>query len=306
MREKITPYLHGRLSSAGIAAQYVKRDAATQAFTDPLNEEAHEVVKGLVHKYNNRALIKVSYQCAAHCRFCTRARQIGDPGGTLTPADFPPILEYLSAHPEIDEVILSGGDPLYTPQLTLALLTVLSALPQIKIFRLGTRLPLQLPAAISAVALQPLLAFINELGATRPCYLLLHINHPDELTEQSMAAIAKLHLLRTKLLSQTVFLRGINDDFETLHALFTRLYHAGIIPYYLYHCDAVQGMESFVVPLEKEQEIVTRLHATLSGIAVPRHVLDVEDGYGKLSVPQLFLDANLHSARDYNGVQHPL
>lgn len=290
MKEKITPYLKNGLQEPAIALQYKISDAETELlFNDPLLEDSHEVVKGLIHKYDNRVLIKVSYLCAAHCRFCTRIRQIGNPEGTLNENDFPPIIQYLTENPQIVEVILSGGDPFYTPSITFALLKELALLPQIKVFRIGTRLPLQLPEALKSPKYADLLAFIDTIGKQKPFFILLHINHPAELTEQAIEAIQFLRQFKTTILSQTVFLKGINDNTPILERLFTDLYHLGVIPYYIYHCDAVRGIEHFVVDLAIEQAIMTDLYTKLSGIACPKHVIDIEKGYGKLPVPQLFV-----------------
>ncbi len=303
MKEKISPYLRDYLHLPAVAAQYVAEagEETLADYNDPLREDAHEPVKGLVHKYGTRALIKVSYQCASHCRFCTRIRQIGRPEGTLREEDFGPILAYLAAHPGIEEIILSGGDPLYTPKITATLLERLILLPQIKVFRIGTRLPLHLPRAVAHPSLAPLLNLVDAAGREKPFFILLHINHPDELSPESLAAIRGLRCLHVTLLSQTVFLRGVNDDAAVLTDLFTQLYHAGVIPYYLYHCDAVRGLERFVVPLQKEIEIVQRLHAGLSGIACPRHVIDVEDGYGKVPLPSGFWPYSLEGGEDFSG-----
>jgi lysine 2,3-aminomutase len=191
------------------------------------------------------------------------------------------IANYLRAHPEIEEVILSGGDPLYTPQLTTQVLEVIEGIASVKVLRIGTRLPLQLPAALERPALRSLLERVDEMGRSRPFYVLLHIAHPAELTPESVRAIQQLRHLKVTLLSQTVFLKGINDDFETLLALFRQLHHLGVMPYYLYRCDAVKGLERFVCDLQTERTIARRLREALGGIACPLHVEDMENGYGK-------------------------
>lgn len=309
MREKITPYLRSIAVSASIADQYYVSKSepfSDDTYNDPLHEDDHEVVKGLVHKYSNRALIKVSYQCAAHCRFCTRIRQIGNAEGTLTDDNINNIVTYLHQHPEIDDVILSGGDPFYTAKLTYQLLQQLKEIDSIKVFRIGTRLPLQLPEAFQSDAIQSLLSLIDEIAKQRPFYILLHINHPDELTPQALEAIAMLRTHRVSLLSQTVFLKGINDSFETLHQLYTQLHHKGVIPYYLYHCDAVKGIQHFTVDIEKEKEIATQLTATLSGIACPTYIIDIEDGHGKIPVPLNFINEASGKLTDFRNKEHEM
>ncbi len=285
MEERISKWLQPLLASPAMALQYERSaDEPAGGFTDPLMEEAHEYVRGLVHKYPNRALIKVSYLCAAHCRFCTRIRQIGDPAGNLSDVDIANIAAYLRAHPEIDDVILSGGDPLFTPGITLRLLQALEPIDSIRVFRIGTRLPLQEPGDLFRKAQQAVLEKVRAIARSRPFFILVHAEHPDELGPEAVAAIGELRKTGAVLLSQTVFLRGINDDEAVLYSLFQQLYHLGVQPYYLYRCDAVQGLERFRCDPEKEKAIAAALRRRLSGIACPLFVEDVENGYGKMPV----------------------
>ena len=284
MKEKITPFIKTLAGKAAIERQYYvsASEVTGNLYSDPLMEDKHEVTKGLVHKYKNRALIKVSYMCAAHCRFCTRIRQIGNPAGTLTETDIANIIQYLNQHPEIDDVILSGGDPFYTPKVTYNLLSKLRTINSVKTIRIGTRLPFQSPVSFQSKTILNLLELIDAVGQTKPFFILVHIEHPDELTEETEAVIRLLRKQKVTLLSQTVFLKNINDEYDTLYLLFKSLYQLGVIPYYLYHCDNVKGLEHFRGNLEKEKEIATRLRATLSGIGCPLFVEDLEDGYGKI------------------------
>jgi lysine 2,3-aminomutase len=302
MKEQITPHLKKLLHHTEIAGQYVKTNGLdTAQYSDPLMEDDHEVVKGLVHKYDNRALVKVSYLCAAYCRFCTRIRQIGNPAGTLSEADIDGIAEYLSANPQIDDVILSGGDPLYTPQITTKLLQRLREIPSIKVLRIGSRLAMQSPVSIKSKSVMQLLDLVSEIGQEKPFYILLHINAPQEFTPETEEAISCLRKLNVTLLSQTVFLKGINDNLETLHELFKKIYHAGIMPYYIYHCDNVEGLENFAVEMDKERALVTNLYKKLSGIGCPRYVVDVPNGYGKIPVPLDFLNPETGEVYDFKG-----
>jgi lysine 2,3-aminomutase len=283
MKEKLTPHLKELIGSLGISKQYVIDPSEISAtYNDPLMEDSHEVVKGLIHKYKNRALIKVSYQCAAHCRFCTRIRQIGEPSGTLTEVDIENIISYLKNHPEIEDVILSGGDPFLTPKITGELLSKLSTIDSVKVIRIGTRLPLQSPKSFKSLLIKNLLREIKEISITKPFYVLIHVNHPDELTQESISAIKKIKQQSgTTLLSQTVFLNDVNIDFDTLYALFTKLYFSGVTPYYIYHCDSVKGIERYVGNIETEKEIMRKLRDALSGIAYPTYIADLENEYGK-------------------------
>lgn len=299
MKEKITPHLKTLLHHAEIAAQYVKSNGFDPQYSDPLMEDDHEMVKGLVHKYDNRALIKVSYQCAAYCRFCTRIRQIGNPAGTLTDNDIDNIAEYLQSNTQIDDVILSGGDPLYTPQITTKLLQKLRTVDSIKVWRIGSRLAMQSPISIKSKSVMQTLELVSEIGKEKPFFILLHINAPQEFTPEVEEAIRYLRTLNVTLLSQTVFLKGINDNVEALYSLFKKIYHSGIMPYYLYHCDRVEGLEKFEVEIEKERAIVTELHKKLSGISCPTYVIDVPNGYGKIPVPLDFMDTDSGEIHDF-------
>lgn len=304
MREKLTKYLKELSTNQNIGRQYLVEEYSMQdghVYTDPLMEDSHEVVKGLIHKYKNRALIKVSYHCAAHCRFCTRIRQIGTDDGTLTDADIDSIINYLIAHPEIDDVILSGGDPFYTPHITEVLLSKLKDIESVKVLRIGTRLPVQSPVSFASKPILRLLELVKQVASEKPFFILIHIEHPDELTPEVLSLFKTLRQQHVTLLSQTVFLKGINDHVEPLFQLFRTLYHNGVVPYYLYHCDKVAGLENFVVPLEAEIEIATELHRRLSGIACPAFVIDVHNGYGKLPVPMAYYTADSTTVKDIEG-----
>jgi lysine 2,3-aminomutase len=281
MKEKISPFLKSISDSKYIRMQYyISEHENNQSYNDPLMEEEHEVVKGLIHKYGNRALIKTSYLCASHCRFCTRIRQIGNPEGTLTEKN----IDYISKNSQIEDVILSGGDPFYTPKITEYLLLKLNDISSIKVIRIGTRMPFQSPKSFQSKTLSRLLNLIDKIGKQKPFYILVHIEHPDELKEDSIQALKILKQLKVTLLSQTVFLANINDNFQTLYKLFTELYFLGIIPYYLYHCDNVKGLEHFRGDKKKEKEISNKLREKLSGIATPLFVEDIESGYGKIPI----------------------
>lgn len=285
MKEKVTPFLKNYLHIEALRKQYLIEEnpvVKNADYNDPLMEDSHEVVKGLVHKYKNRALIKVSYQCAAHCRFCTRIRQIGNKDGTLNDIDIENIVAYLKKHSEIDDVILSGGDPLYTPKLTHKILEKIKNIDTIKVIRIGSRMPFHAPLAFNSPVYQKLFDLIKEIAHNKPFYILVHIEHPSELVEETKNALKKLKTLDVTLLSQTVLLKNINDDAKILADMFRELYYLNVIPYYLYHCDPIKGLEHFVVNKEKEQEIAKEIRKNLSGIATPLLVEDIENGYGKI------------------------
>jgi lysine 2,3-aminomutase len=287
MKEKITPWLRSQLHNPAIALQYVERagNGRVSLFEDdPLDEDGHEPVKGLVHKYGNRALVKVSYRCAAHCRFCTRLRQIGSAEGDLGDDDILRIGDYLRQHPEITDVILSGGDPFYTPKQTFELLDLLQNIETVRVVRIGSRLPIHNPLSFHTPLLGRLLEKVREVASRKPFFILLHFEHPAELAPETLEVVKMLKATGATLLSQTVFLKGINNDVETLRSLFEGLYFNGVLPYYIYRCDYVRGLEEFVCAMEEEVEIMTRLRSTLSGIACPLYIVDVR-GKGKIPVP---------------------
>jgi lysine 2,3-aminomutase len=307
MKEKFTPYLSRQFDNPAIAGQYqiLPHDIANHfERLDPLEEDSHQPVKGLVHKYENRALIKVSYRCAAHCRFCTRIRQIGTADGDLDlPNDIPDIINYLRQHSEITDVILSGGDPFYTPKQSMELLNELDTIDTIKVIRIGTRLPIHNPQSFKAPLLNVMLTKIKEMALKKPFILLLHFAHPDELTPEVLEVVRLLKTTGATLLTQTVFLKGINDDYHTLKRLFESLYWNGVMPYYIYRCDYVQGLEHYVCAMADEIRIMTDLRRDLSGIACPTYIIDVA-GKGKIPVPLGFWgNTDLSQCTDFENNQ---
>lgn len=299
---RVTPHLIKLAKkSAAVRAEFYpspkEARVSKASFSDPLNEDRFIKVKGLVHKYPQRVLIELTMNCAAYCRFCTRRRKVSDlKKGQLTPNDINAIAEYLTLHPEINEVVISGGDPLTAPELLKILLKRCQGIKSIKIIRIHTRVPVSSPDLVTP-------SLINTLRSIkgRPLYLSVHFEHPDELTPETIAAVNKIRKTGAILLSQSVFLKGINDSFETLKELFIRLTELGVRPYYLYRCDPVEGAEHFRVPFEKEIEIMTKLRANLSGISCPLYILDAPNGSGKIPVPLNFWKFNKKSLRDFNG-----
>jgi lysine 2,3-aminomutase len=307
VEERITPHLRSKLAQSQAVARQFKavppnEEPATRfARLDPLGEETHSPVKGIVHKYPNRALFKVSYRCAAHCRFCTRLRQIGTSDGDLSEEEIMRALGYIRAHPEIDDVVLSGGDPLYTPQTTERILEGIRSIPSVRVLRIDTRLPVHSPRSLASPQLVRLLDSLSDAAQHLAVFILVHVNHPDELDQQVIEALGAFRSRGFPVLSQTVFLRGVNDDEQTLEELFKTLYYLSVIPYYIYRCDHVAGLESFVCDLDKERAIMSGLRRRMSGLALPTYVVDV-CGAGKLPVPLKFWDVpNPENCVDYLG-----
>lgn len=266
------------------------------SYDDPLLEDENTKVKGLVHKYTNRVLVLLTMSCAAYCRFCTRRRIVSDiNGGLVTRSDISNMEKYLLSHPEINEVVISGGDPLTAPQLLIYALNKFKKLKQIKIIRIHTRVPVSNPKLLNA-------KLLNSIKLIKqPVYVSVHFEHPDELTKLTIKAIHDLRKAGAILLSQSVFLKGVNDSYSILYQLFSSLATIGIRPYYIYRCDPVKGAEHFIVPFEKEIEIMTKLRSTLSGVACPLYVIDTPNGSGKVPVPLNFWKFEKNSFTDYEG-----
>jgi lysine 2,3-aminomutase len=305
LTNKLTPYLQKLTKSCPeIKRQFVYSrqegnsliSKKKSTFIDPLMEEQHTVVRGLIHKYNNRALLLLTLNCAAYCRFCTRRRKVSDiKNGLLSDNDIHNIVIYIKKHPEIKEIIISGGDPLTVPILLQKILLKLSKLPQIKIIRIGTRLPVSDPQKINSKLIN-----ILKIAKNKTVYILIHLEHPKEITQQAIIATNKLKSVSAMLLSQSVFLKNVNDSFKVLYELFSKLIEIGIKPYYLYHCDPVKGAEHFIVDLKKEIKIVTELRKKISGLAFPIYIIDAPNGAGKIPIPLEFWKFDSTKYKDFN------
>lgn len=298
----ISPHLKklGQKSKA-VKKQFYPSDeeikVSETSFLDPLLEDAFTKTRGLVHKYQNRVLVLLALTCASYCRFCTRRRMVSDlEKGYLTTKDIDKMIAYITKHPLINEVIFSGGDPLTVPVLLAYAVKKMSLLPQIKIIRIHTRVPVSHPKLITPKILQ----IFKEISR-QPLYLSIHFEHPDELTPETIAAVKKIRKTGAILLSQSVFLKGVNDSYPILLKLFTLLSQVGIRPYYIYHCDPVVGAKHFIVPLKKEIAIMTKLRTNLSGIACPNFVIDTPNGSGKVPVPLNFWQFDLKEFKDFDG-----
>ena len=307
MKTRITSHLRRKIDagSSAVAKQFYPQPLHDPMFgsIDPLEEEArYSPVKGLIHKYPNRVLWKVTYRCAAHCQMCTRMRQIGTPEGDLSDSEIQTAIDYLCDHPEVTDVILSGGDPLYAPADCLKIIAGLATVNSIKVVRIGTRLPVHAPKSMSSHQVMGVFAALKEHSSRFVSYILVHTNHADELDDEVMAALIAIKEGGIPVLSQSVFLRDVNDNTDTLERLFERLYYAGVTPYYIYRCDYVKGLEHYVCDLEKERQIMTALQLRMSGIALPKYVTDVSGGIGKLTIPLGFWKVpNLRHCIDYTG-----
>ncbi|MCE5258249.1 MAG: KamA family radical SAM protein [Chloroflexi bacterium] len=243
---------------------------------DPLEEGEDMVVPGLVHRYPDRALFVVTSTCAMYCRHCTRKRAVGAVEGHIDSKVLTGATTYLRAHPEVTDVIISGGDPftLGTAQLE-EVIRALRSVPSIEIIRIGTRTPVTLPMRITPELVQMLRKY-------QPIWINTHFNHPNEITPDSIAACERLADAGFPLGNQSVLLKGVNDNPQTIEKLCRTLVKMRVRPYYLYQCDLVRGVEHFRTPLSRGIEIMEYLRGRLSGLAIPTFVVDAPHGGGKI------------------------
>jgi lysine 2,3-aminomutase len=265
-----------------IARQFIPSEAelvtAPEESADPIGDEAHSPVKGIVHRHKDRVLFKLVHTCPVYCRFCFRREMVGpDSESALLPDVFAAAVAYIEQHPEIWEVILTGGDPMVLAARRLAEVTArLAAIPHVKMLRWHTRVPVADPAHVT----DDLVAALIAPGVTT--VVALHANHPRELTPAARAACARLIDAGIPMLSQSVLLRGVNDDAETLAALMRAFAEARIKPYYLHHPDLAPGTSHFRVSIDDGLALMRQLRARVSGLCVPQYVLDIPGGYAKV------------------------
>ena len=247
----------------------------TEGFEDPLHEEQHSPVPGLTHRYPDRVLLLVSDMCSMYCRFCTRKRKVGQ-RRFATKDQVNAGIEYIRDHPEVRDVILSGGDSLMVSDDRLdRILSALRSIPHVEILRIGSRSLCTLPQRITP-------DLCRVLSQYHPLYLNTHFNHPDEITEESEAACARLADAGIPLGNQTVLLKGINDDPEVMRRLVHRLTAIRVRPYYLFQADLVRGTDHFRTPVRKGLEIIRSLQGFTSGLCIPAYVIDLPGGGGKV------------------------
>ena len=269
---------------------------------DPIGDDPMSPVEGLVHRYPDRVLIKLVAACAVYCRFCCRRERVGPGSGTLSAADFAAALDYVRARPGIWEVILTGGDPLILSSRRIAeATTALAQIPHVKVLRWHTRLPVAAPERVTKAMARALIAD----GKTT--VVAVHANHPRELTEAARAACGRLAAAGAMLVSQSVLLKGVNDDPETLIELMRAFVEARVKPYYLHHCDLAPGTAHWRVSIARGQELMRLLRGRLSGLATPTYVLDIPGGRGKVPVGPQWVESagdGAHLVTDPRGVAH--
>ncbi|MBP0446166.1 lysine-2,3-aminomutase-like protein [Roseomonas sp. SSH11] len=265
-----------------IAAQYVpdaaELEVAPLELADPIADHAHTPVKGVVHRYPDRALLKPLLACPVYCRFCFRREQVGPSGGVLSEAELEAALDWFAAHPQVREAILTGGDPLMlSPRRLGQILGRLSAMPHIDIIRLHTRVPVADPARVTA-------KLAEALESEKAVFLCLHANHAREFTDAARLALRHLSRAGVALLGQAVLLRGVNDTAETLEALLRTMLAHRVKPYYLHQLDRAPGTARFEVPIAEGRALLESLRGRVTGLAWPTYALDLPGGQGKAPI----------------------
>lgn len=299
----VTPYLAERMADEApdgpLRRQYLP-DAAEASvqpaeLADPIGDGAHTPVvkgpvKGVVHRYPDRVLLKPLHACAVYCRFCFRREMVGPGGEALNDAELAAALAYIAERPAIWEVVVTGGDPfMLSPRRLAHIVETLAALPHIDVVRFHTRVPMADPARVT----DELAAALRRDGIA--AWVAVHANHADEFTPQAAAALARLADAGTPLVGQTVLLKGVNDAAESLEALFRAMVRHRVKPYYLHHPDLAPGTAHFRPSLAEGQALAKGLRGRLSGLAQPTYVLDIPGGWGKVPA------AGAWAARDDQG-----
>ena len=266
---------------------------------DPIADDALSPIKGVVHRYPDRALLKPLLICPVYCRFCFRRAHVGPDGGLLSEVELQAAYAWFAAHPAIREVILTGGDPLMlSPRRLSAIVAALSAIPHIETLRVHTRVPVADPGRVTDA-----LAAALETGLSM--WVVVHANHAREFTPAARAALRRLLARGIPLLGQSVLLRSVNDSAQALEDLFRAMLAARVKPYYLHQLDPAAGTAKFHVPIEEGRRLLRSLRGRVTGLAWPTYVLDIPGGYGKVPVGPDYLEADDH-VRDTTGRRHPV
>ncbi len=307
--EKITPYLqrqiNGKPESDPVRKQFKidqrEYDINAYEIMDPIGDEIYTKVKGLIHRYPDRVLLFPRSDCLIQCRFCFRKWRLTEEKEELSLEEIDAALKYIAAHKEIWEVILTGGEPLLTSREKLDyIIKGLKAIPHVKVLRIHTRAIIADPKMITK-------ALISLLCQFTPLYMVIHCNHPDEITEEVSKKLSRLSKNGVVLLSQSALLEGINADSDTLERLFRKLIENRVKPYYLHHCDLVPGTSHFRTSIKDGQEILKGIRGRVSGICWPTYVLDIPNGFGKVPLGPIYYEKDAKGntiITDYKGEKH--
>ncbi|MFH1331812.1 MAG: KamA family radical SAM protein [archaeon] len=299
---KINPYYFSLIKEKGDpiwnqCVPTIQELEDTVGLEDPLREEGE--VPGITHRYPDRVLFIISNQCAMYCRFCTRKRKVGDPNKEIKWSDLQKGIEYIRNHPEVRDVVLSGGDPLLMDNKKLEkIIRLVREIKHVEIIRIGTRVPCALPQRIDK-------ELCDMLKKYHPIYVNTHFNHPSEITEEAKRACGMLADAGIPLGNQTVLLKGVNDNPEVLRELFKKLLTIRVKPYYLYQADMVKGTDHFRTKVEEGVEIIGKVIGHTSGLCVPHYVVDGAGGKTPLLPPYLqYLDDEIVILKNYQGKKY--
>ena len=289
-----------------VGAQYIPSDLekiiTLAESKDPIGDDIHSPVKGLVHRHKDRVLFKITNRCAIYCRFCFRKEMVGHDKETVTEKELEVAIDYIKEHNGIREVILSGGDPLTLSNKNLQILIQkLETIEHIDIIRIHTRTPIVQPKRIDDDFLK-----IFET-CNKAIYIVLHVNHVQEINQTIKEMFKKLTRSKATILSQSVLLKNINDTTEALEDLFRTLVAHNIKPYYLHHLDLAPGTGHFRVPIQIGQKLMQDLRKRLSGLCMPSYVLDIPNGYGKVPINENsahLQEDGKYLIKDHDGVYH--
>jgi lysine 2,3-aminomutase len=289
-----------------IAAQFVPRPAeladTLEDQADPIGDDRWSPMPGVVHRYPDRVLLKPMLLCPVYCRFCFRREVVGKKGAMLDREALERALDYIRKRPQIWEVIVTGGDPfLLAPRRLAEIVRMLDQIRHLCVIRFHTRVPVVDPRRITA-------ALVAALAVEKAVYVVIHVNHPRELTAQMREAVLRLTRAGIPLLSQTVLLRGVNDNAVILEALFRGLVAMRVKPYYLHHPDLARGTSHFRVGIAAGQRLANSLRGTISGLCQPTYVLDIPGGYGKVPIAPCAITpegSSGWSVEDSAGARHP-
>jgi lysine 2,3-aminomutase len=287
-----------------IARQYLptaaELETTPEELEDPIGDEAHSPVKGIVHRYPDRVLLKPVHVCAVYCRFCFRREKVGPGSETLSKEELQKAIAYIRNTPAVWEVIVTGGDPLVLSARRLKeIVAALNDIPHVQVIRFHTRVPVADPARVTDEV-------IAALESDKAVYVVLHANHARELTDKVRAAVQKFIRAGIPLLSQSTLLKGVNNDAAVLEELFRTLTAMKVKPYYLHHPDLAPGTAHFRLPLAEGRALAEKLWGRMSGIAQPNYVLDIPGGFGKVPVGKAWIEEadGGYAVTDYQGEKH--
>lgn len=288
-----------------IARQYLpsaEELVTTEAeLEDPIGDDAHSPVKGIVHRYPDRVLLKPVHVCAVYCRFCFRREKVGPGSEMLSAEELDAAIAYIAKTPQIWEVILTGGDPLIlSPRRMQEMIAKISAIPHVSVIRIHTRIPVADPSRVSD-------DLIAALESDKAVYIVYHTNHANELTDKVRDLAKRFVKAGITLLSQSVLLKGVNNDPAVLEQLFRNLVTMKVKPYYLHHPDLAKGTSHFRLTVEEGQKVFAQLRGRVSGIALPKYILDIPGGFGKIDIapPSIEIAADGYTVTNFKGEKKP-